>query len=84
VEIFNIVLSSSILFVISNSVKLSFLKKLQIKKILVKKEIRKTLLLLFFSISIENIYNIAIAKKFSNCLDNLFNLQITKATKRDI
>jgi len=60
------------------------LKKLQIKKTFIKDKIRKALLLLFFSIFIKDIYNIVIAKKINNCLDNLFNLQVTKTTKRNI
>jgi len=36
-----------------------------------------------FLIFIKIIYNIVVAKKISNYLDNLFNLQITKATKKD-
>ncbi len=70
------------LFVIFNNIKLSFLKKLQIKKIFVKNKIYKTLLLFFSLISIKNIYNIVIAKKINNYLNSLFNLQITKATKK--
>ncbi len=81
---FIIVLSSLILSIIFDSIKQSFLDKLQIKKILVKNKPRKILLLLFFTTSIENIYNIVIAKKINNCLSNIINIQITKIAKKDI
>jgi len=84
VKILNIVLSNSVLSIISSSIKLSFLEKLQIKKTFVKDKIRKTLLLLFFLTFTKNIYNIVIAKKINNYLNSLFNLQITKTTKKDI
>jgi len=82
--LFIIVLSSLILSIIFDSIKQSFLDKLQIKKILVKNKPRKILLLLFFTTSIENIYNIVIAKKINNCLSNIINIQITKIAKKDI
>jgi len=57
-----------------DSIKQSFLNKLQVKKILVKNKIRKILLLLFFTTSTKNIYNIVIAKKINNCLNNIIDI----------
>ncbi len=81
---FVVVLSSLILFVIFDSIKQRFLDKLQIRKILIKNKIYKFLLLLFFTAFIKSIYDIAIAKKNSNYLNNIINIQITKVAKKDI
>ncbi len=81
---FVVVLSSLILFVIFDSIKQSFLNKLQIRKTFVKDKIYKILLLLFSITSTENIYNIDIAKKISKYLSNIINIQITKVAEKDI
>jgi len=82
--LFVVVLSSLILFVIFDSIKQSFLNKLQIRKTFVKDKIYKILLLLFSITSTENIYNIDIAKKISKYLSNIINIQITKVAEKDI
>ncbi len=79
-----VVLFNLILFIIFNNIKQSFLDKLQIKKTLIKDKIYKILLLLFFIIFTKNIYNIIIAKKINNCLDNIIDIQITKIVKKKI
>ncbi len=44
----------------------------------------KILLLLFSTTSIKSIYNIVVAKKINNYLDNIIDIQITKVAKKDI
>ena len=83
-KLFAVVLFSLTLSIIFDNIKQNFLDKLQIKKIFIKNKIYKFLLLLFFTIFIKNIYNIVIAKKINNCLNNIINIQITKVAKKDI
>ncbi len=75
-----VVLSSSTLFIMFDNIKQSFLDKLQAKKALVKKKTREILLL---SPSTKDIYNIAIAKKINDCLNNIIGMQITKVAKKN-
>jgi len=44
---------------------------------------REILLLLFFMFSTKNIYNIVIAKKINNYLNNIIDVQITKIAKKN-
>jgi len=69
-----VILFNLILFVIFNNIKQSFLDKLQAKKILVKNKMHKILLLLLSTTSTKSIYNIVVAKKISNCLNNIINI----------
>ncbi len=77
-----IVLFSLMLSIMFDSVKQSFLDKLQAKKTLVKNKMCK-ILSLFFTTSTKSIYDIVVAKKINNCLNNIIDIQITKVAKKN-
>jgi len=63
------------------SIKISFKKKLQTKKILVKEKTREVIFSLFLLLFTKSVYNIAIAKQVNKCLDRFIEMQVIEFAK---